>query len=265
MQWCLTRGCVLAAASLLALLAFLASGALVLVATSARGERGADVVASAGALAPESGWSDDGTLDRRTVEALTDRAAAVTLPIAGVGCDRTIAGNAVYVDEVLLTNRHLVERSVSVQVGSFVGEPLVTADGRDIRAASVDLGIVRPPSPDLSIDLPFGPAAPLATRDPDPGEAVLLAAWIDGRLHTIVGRVHAYTTGGAHGDGLAMLLEPATEPGFSGGAVLDRRGDVVGILRAVDATTDLAVAVPASDIHEWRRLALRRVEPPTCR
>jgi S1-C subfamily serine protease len=205
---------------------------------------------------------DLGPFDDETIARLSDQARSVTLPIEAVRCGNSIAGNAVVVDDGVLTNRHLVEQAnaVLLRTSPVVTELASGAEGSGL--AAIDLAALRWPRAHPEDG---GATATLAADDPAVGDAVLLAAWIDGRFRVIPGRVHAYTAGAAYGTGLAMLLEPATEPGFSGGPVFDQRGELVGLLRAVDSTTELAIAVPASGIHEWRRMELSRGEAASCR
>ncbi|MGI9616464.1 MAG: trypsin-like peptidase domain-containing protein [Acidimicrobiales bacterium] len=194
------------------------------------------------------------SFDDATVASLRAHAGSITSPLTAVGCGRSLGGNAVRVDGELLTNRHLAD-GVTVTVPSGRVDTAFVA-----RSASAE------PPLDLALLGEGGGNGEgrLATADPVPGEPVLLAAWIDGVFVTLVGRVHTYTSGGAYGPDVVMLLEPETQPGFSGGPVLDRSGQVVGLLRATDSTTSLAIAVPASTIGEWRDLAKRPAEAPRC-
>lgn len=195
--------------------------------------------------------------DEATVDTLRAHAGSITSPLTAVGCRRSLGGNAVAIDGELLTNRHLAEGAAVIVPSGRVDTSFV-ATGRGSVEAPIDLALLGNGSGGGRGD------GRLATADPVPGEPVLLAAWIDGVFVTTVGRVHAYTSGGAYGADVVMLLEPETQPGFSGGPVLDRNGHVVGLLRAADSTTSLAIAVPASTIGEWREMAMRPAEPPPC-
>lgn len=196
------------------------------------------------------------SFDDATVAGLRAHAESITSPLTAVGCGRSLGGNAVSLDGELFTNRHLAD-GVAVTVPSGRVDTAFVATQSPLAEAPIDLAL-------LGSDGERDGEGRLASADPVPGEPVLLAAWIDGVFVTTVGRVHAYSFGGAYGPGTVMLLKPETRPGFSGGPVLDRNGDVVGLLRAADSTTSLAIAVPASTIGEWREMAKRPAEAPRC-
>ncbi len=224
--------------------------AVAVVASSTHGERGAA--------------SGEGDLDQSTIDDLRSLAAEVTIPLVASGCDRTMLGNSVVIDGDVITNRHLVNGAAGVSVGSqlTVASIEVGSSGSDLD--DLDLAMLR-----VTSRRPGDRAAPvrgarLAAEDPPPAAPVLVAAWIDGSLRTVAGRVHAYTAGQAYGSGLVMLLEPAVDAGFSGGTIFDSEGNVVGLVRAFESNTSLTVAVPASDIHAWRTVAKAQVISPSC-
>jgi S1-C subfamily serine protease len=136
----------------------------------------------------------------------------------------------------------------------------------------VDLAVF----PVESIDVGgFGPSAQtpegserglmLADVDAAVGAEVVMVGRGDGQLRWRRGRVHLYTTGGPYGAaGTVMLIDPATTFGYSGGPVLDGSGRVVGILRALDLTTGLAVAIPVSDLASWLRNDVERTASTSC-
>lgn len=76
-------------------------------------------------------------------------------------------------------------------------------------------------------------------------------------LQVLEGEVVGYQSAsvwGMNGDKV-MLIDQGTEGGFSGGPVLNRNGDVVGMLAAVDATTGLTVAIPVEELSPIVTLA----------
>ncbi|MGI9614545.1 MAG: S1 family peptidase [Acidimicrobiales bacterium] len=195
------------------------------------------------------------SFDDVTVAGLRAHAETITSPLTAVGCGRSLGGNAVAGDGELLTNRHLADGLAVAVPSGRVDTAFVVAGSASVEAR-LDLALLG--------DGEGKADGKLATADPVPGEPVLLAAWIDGVFVTTVGRVHTYTSGGAYGPDVVMLLQPETRPGFSGGPVLDRNGHVVGLLRATDSTTSLAIAIPASTISEWLAVAKRPAEAPRC-
>ena len=217
--------------------------------------------------------ADPVALDRLTVDRLRGLAASITVPLVAVGCSSTISGNAVASDGQFLTNRHLVDGATAIVLGGTPAtaaledapaeEAPTEAGSSGPNVTTVDLAAVRIAVPDRRTDPNSGDAS-LVTRDPAVGTPVLLAGWREGTFHVRVGRVHAYTYGDSYGPGRVMLLEPMTAPGFSGGPVLNQNGEIVGLLRAIDATTSLTVAIPASTIRAWRNVAKKQVEEPSC-
>ena len=162
------------------------------------------------------------------------------------GCGERRVGTATRVNvggqERVLTNRHLV-----------VGLEHGVVDGVDLDWTQTRV------SPDWDVAELDATAAPvgesslltLAKDAPTSGALVSLVGYRDGlQLTTVRAEVQVVTDGQPYGyDGEIMLLSEPTVPGFSGGPVLDRNGDVVGLLMAVDQTTDLTVAVPLSTLQ----------------
>lgn len=212
---------------------------------------------------PEAGPTP---LDQPTIDELRALATSITMPLVTVGCSHTISGNAVATEGGLVTNRHLVDEAarVTVSAAPLPATARVEIGSTGSGAASEDLAAISAGPTGERGGLPTGGQAGLADHDPLVGTPVLLAGWREGTLHAIEGRVHAYTFGGSYGPGEVMLLEPMVEIGFSGGPVLDRNGEIVGILRAIDPTTSLTLAIPASTIHAWQHVEKKQVGAATC-
>lgn len=220
------------------------------------------VLCSAAAADGRAGLGDGvgSTLGPAERVGLDRRAEAITVRVVGASCRGTIQGSGFVVDGWLYTNRHLVEAVSTIAVSSDAGSAGVLA-AVEARAAELDLATAPVvPGPGLG----FEPAR-LAATDAEVGDEVVLAGWVSGSLALRTARVHLYAAGAAYGTGrTVMLLEPATTYGFSGGPVLNAAGEVVGILSAVDLTTGLTVAVPVSELHEWRQNGKRRTAPTSC-
>ena len=215
-------------------------------------ELGASQTGDGPALAITSPMTD---AERRRVIDVAERA---TLKVRATSCAGSVTGSgfvwtSVGADQppVLVTNRHVVNDASTltvdfVEVGQDVGAPTVGHE-----AASTVNGVTD------DADLAFAVAVPslglvAADEDPAQGEPVLAAGYDAGRQLTIVeASVHLYVDGTAYGiDGPVMLLDRPTSVGFSGGPVLNRRGEVVGVLQAVDAVTGLTLAIPASTVRD---------------
>ena len=153
------------------------------------------------------------------------------------GCWGSMTGSGFVIDDGrLVTNRHLVDGARSAAVaGETV--PVVAVD------EAHDLALGR---------FGDGPALSLSAANAAVGTPVVLAGWVGDEYRWLDGRVHLYGPGPSYGTlGTVMLVEPQTALGFSGGPVLDRRGQVVGVLYGFDRTTELSLAIPVSTVRSW--------------
>lgn len=184
---------------------------------------------------------DDNDVDLSPVE-LAALARSATVRVAGRTCGATLIGSGFVARGLLLTNRHLVVDALEAKVD----QPTAPAFAKVARvAAGVDLAALSP------VD-----AVPLelASTDPDLGEAVVFAGHQAGGSTTSVEQatVHLYGDGSVYGvEGPVLFLDGASASGFSGGPVLNRRGQVVGILQGYEPTLRLTLAVPVSAVTTW--------------
>lgn len=147
-------------------------------------------------------------------------------------------------DTILATNAHVVE-------GRAVGEQvrLVASDGTERRAMAVVVGISR--WMDLAVlQAPVGFLDPVAVGEsPQSRGHQVVAAGVDasggqhsGRRLALPGRVTDPEKNiDVFGPGLIADI-PGVRPGFSGGPVLDGRGQLVGMLTAIRRTDGLATS-----------------------
>lgn len=158
-------------------------------------------------------------------------------------CDGYLVGSGFVVGGNVITNRHLVEGSGQAKVDT--GEVLAFADVLSPRDP-IDLAVLD----GLQVRLP---ELALAAQDPGIGEAVLFAGHAGGgpiKLQT--GAVHTYVDGDAYGiSGPLMLIDAPSEPGFSGGPVLNGNGEVVAVLQGFDLVTELTLAIPVTSLSAW--------------
>lgn len=171
-------------------------------------------------------------------------------------CAGPMAGSGFVIEGgTLITNRHLVDGA----------DHLLATSGSDEYPAAV---VVRRLGADVDLataQLATPHALPVADADPAAGTEVVLTGWSGGGYRWLAGRVHLHTDGTAYGiPGPVMLLEPATTFGYSGGPVLNARGEVVGVLQAVDHATDLSLAIPISSVHEWLQMDAEDAPSTTC-
>lgn len=195
------------------------------------------LLGSAEANDPSASGSDR-TLDPIELNAL---AQSATVRVAGRSCGTTLTGSGFVVGSTLITNRHLVAGANLAKVDQPFAPVLVgvrrTADDLDL--ASLD--------PVAAIPLEFAP------KDAPVGDQVVFAGHAAGG-QTVVreGLVHQYTDGATYGvDGPVMLVDGVSTVGFSGGPVLDRRGEVVGVLQGYEPNLRLTIAIPVSAVDAW--------------
>ncbi len=217
-----------------------------------------------------------GPLEAGRASEIAEGAASAVVTVRGEGCGTPIAGSGFVVDGMLVTNRHLVAGGEAVRIdgpSSAPGRIMIVGAA----ATNLDLAVI-PVEGGLQGDLVEGldgqgPAADdgiptgltLAEVDPPVGAGVVMLSRGDGRQRWLTGQVHLYTTGEPYGAvGTVMLIDPAATFGYSGGPVLDSNGQVVGILRAIDRTTGLAIAIPVSDLESWLYSNLDRVPSTSC-
>lgn len=171
-----------------------------------------------------------------------DAVQRMAVRIRNVGCDGLSTGSGFAVDEhTLITNRHVVADSESLEVSTYDGRDLeVSAAGS---ASLADLALVRTTDP-----LPSYPT--LADADPRPGDDVTVVGYPEGGELTITaGSVIGPTTDPLHENlGEVLLTDAPVEPGSSGSAALDAQGRVIGVVYA--KTSDgRSLLVPLSTLE----------------
>lgn len=179
--------------------------------------------------------------ERRAVE---DLALRYTVTVEAMSCRGRSVGSGFDVGDLVLTNQHIVLDASTVRVaasGPVREFPAVVPDA-DLDLAVVD-GTVASAGDDAH-------ALVLASDEAPIGAPVIVAGRGDGRPRVVDALIHGYTSGGPYGiDGDVMLLDRAVVPGWSGGPVLNRRGEVVGMVQAVDTVTGLTLAVPVERLR----------------
>ncbi len=194
-------------------------------------------LAATTAAASTSSGPIDATTEIR-VRALAD---AATLGVSGLGCEGLLRGSGFVVGDLSYTNRHLVEGGASVKFDQAV-EPVV----QPVVAIGADLDVATAEAVEV-ISLEF------ADRNPALGATVFLAGHAGGfGTQVVEGSVHLYGDGATWGvDGDVMLIDAITEPGFSGGPVLDTDGRVVAMLQGYEPTIGLTLAIAVEDLRTW--------------
>ncbi len=173
---------------------------------------------------------------RAVAEASSGDVYAVTV----IACDEVRRASGFLVGGLVVTNAHVAGGAEHLNV---VGPGLLGTAEVSRVATGVDLAVA-----------PLGLTGGLTWADADPevGERVVVVGRGAGSFAWRPATVELYGDSAAYGGlGPALLLDASTEPGFSGGAVLNLDGEVLGVLRAVDTATGLAVAEPMSTYRDW--------------
>lgn len=188
-------------------------------------------------------WSSrvvDAGHDVKAQRLVAASSAADVVAVRSDGCTGRTRASGFVVGGLVVTNAHVVDGAEEIVVAG----PRFSASLQvSRRVAGLDLAVA---AAGVSSGLVW------AHTDAPPGTPVVLAGRGPRGFQWLPARVQLYSEpGGFGGDGVAMLLDGPTTPGFSGGAVINLDGEVVGVLRAVDLSTGLAVAVPVSDYQSW--------------
>jgi serine protease Do len=144
-------------------------------------------------------------------------------------------------DGRIVTNAHVVEGAARAEVFDAEGRLMGTAGHAEALSSAVDLAVLpRLGSPRHTV--------PLARRAPRVGEEVVAIGSPEGLTNTVSnGIVSAYRD--VEGHRMMQITAPLSE-GSSGGPVLNRRGEVVGVSVAVfEAGQNLNFAVPLEDVR----------------
>lgn len=166
-----------------------------------------------------------------------------TVRVSAKTCDGYLVGTGFLVGDHVITNRHLVAGATQAKV--------------DIDDVIVFAEVL---SPDDPIDLAvldgwqlLEPSLPLANQNPEIDAPILLAGHArGGPIQLRSSFVHGFVDGDAYGiSGTIMLIDSPTEPGFSGGPVLNETGEVVAVLQGFDLVTELTLAVPVESMSAW--------------
>lgn len=171
-------------------------------------------------------------------------ARQLTVRVRSRGCGRLGTASAVAVGpRLLVTNRHVVNGADSLELNFWDG---TSAEAR-VKALAVadDLALVR-----VSARLPF--VARLAADDAGDHTSVLIVGFPNGGQQTLErGEIVEYARLRSPRDASpVMRMSAAIAPGNSGGAVVNRAGDLVGIVFGVETETDYGLAIPVSAVQQ---------------
>lgn len=191
------------------------------------------------------GWTED--LDPPTTAVLSESielralARAATVRVAGRNCTGVLIGSGFHLDAGLISAQHLLVDAFDAKVDQ-PGVPVFSPVQR--RSEALDVALLAPVG---------GIRLRLSDRDPEVGLPVLVAGHGGGGAVQLMDMsVLLVADGTAYGfDGQALLLDGVVPEGFSGGPVLDHRGDVLGMVQGYEPSLNLTVVVAAQSIETW--------------
>jgi S1-C subfamily serine protease len=188
-------------------------------------------------------------------EALTVRGAPpldadprlFTVRVRSSTCEGIGVGSGFLLDpRTIITNRHVVEGAQEITVETWQGEELTVEVAS--RAGFADVAVVRLAA---AVSGLRRPVAALAPADPGPGTPVRAFGYAEGGpLQVTSGRVESYVSDlRLESFGKVMRADVDIETGNSGGPVLDDDERVVGVVYAIELSSDLALIIPVSTLH----------------
>jgi V8-like Glu-specific endopeptidase len=202
----------------------------------------------AACVAPVPARDDAAESAKASVEATggVERVARrATVRVRNRACGELRTGSGVVVgDDLIVTNRHVVEGAEVVQVNTWDGRSIdVTVNSV---ASDSDLGLLR-----VDADLP--PAVEEADRDPATGDPVVVAGYPGGeRLEILEANVLGQAEDVLEEQERVIVVDAPVRPGNSGGPVLDEDGRLVAVVFAAALEDAQALAIPLSRYRELR-------------
>lgn len=156
------------------------------------------------------------------------------------GCQESGSGSGFFISNWLVSNRHVLESAASA---SF------KKNGRQIKiskwylSATDDLALIP-----LTQDLGKFDFIQLAEKDPVPGDLVAAAGfpWGGPEVSSFGRILSENTEGSASSKSFIIETNLDIHPGNSGGPLLDSQGQVVGVMFAIDTSTNSSLAIPLS-------------------
>ena len=167
-----------------------------------------------------------------------ERAARkLTVRVRNTGCEGVATGSGFALDpHTLVTNRHVLAGADQLELDTWEGRSLNVSSASVGRL--VDLGVVS-----TSATLPGVGRDGARPRD---GEDVAVVGYpLGGPLTITKGTVVDRVDGGKFEvPGEVMRMTARVQPGNSGGPVLNAKGQIVGVVFAIEIATRLALAIP---------------------
>lgn len=186
-------------------------------------------------------------LPRLARDSAARRAQRLTVRVRNLTCEGVVTGSGfALAGDLLVTNRHVLAGAEELEVSTWNGRAVQVGSARV--GALGDVGLVSVEER-LPLAGEFGPA-------PKTGDLVTVVGYPRGGPLTlsegaVVDRVDGENLGVP---GTVLRLTAHVEPGNSGGPVLDRRGQIAGIVYARERGTGFALAIPVDTFRHLARL-----------
>jgi S1-C subfamily serine protease len=149
-------------------------------------------------------------------------------------------GTSFGIDQEIVTNRHVASGAQSLQLATWDGNDF-TASVRSISGGE-----------DLAI-LNGSGGGSLASADPAPGTTVWAAGYpLGDQISLVSGAVIDYVNGSRLGvPGMVMRVTDPIQHGNSGGPLLDANANVVGVVFAIERSTNDGLVIPVSTLGRY--------------
>lgn len=200
-----------------------------------------------------------GSISSEAWNATIDSALDAVVRIDVNTCDGDGVGSGFFVDDLIITNRHVLEGARALTVSLRDGQKRkVLAWGW---SRSEDLGWVRVDGATDGARLSIREAATVS------GDLVAALGYPLGRqLVGEPGRVLKFDEPWGPRQSKSKVILTTTEvlPGNSGGPLLDTRGRAAGIIYSLDYQNNIAIAVPGERVAEFLQTLPDRSAPSVC-
>lgn len=216
--------------------------------------RGGAVVASVAVLVLAAGCvapPDTEAVDASILDAPVDvDPRSYTVRIRSQTCEGLGVGSGFLIDEsTIVTNRHVVEGADELEVETSEGQTLTV----DVASQGLlaDLAVVRLSegmATEMSAD---GTTAELAPANPEPGDRLRAVGYPGGGELTVTeGEVEDFKADPRLGN-LSKVIRSEVEihPGNSGGPAVDDQNRVIGVVYAVEISTEKSLIVPVETLR----------------
>lgn len=221
---------------------------------SPRLRRGGAAVAAVAVLALAAGCvapPDTEAVDASILDAPVDvDPRAYTVRIRSQTCEGLGVGSGFLIDDsTIVTNRHVVEGADALEVETSEGQTLTV----DVASQGLlaDLAVVRL-SEDMATEMSAdGVTAELAPANPEPGDELRAVGYPGGGELTVTeGEVEDYKADPRLGN-LSKVIRSDVEihPGNSGGPAVDEQNRVIGVVYAVEVSTEKSLIVPVETLR----------------